>query len=177
MAAGARDAQSAPTCLVGGRAAAHSTQRQPALEQHRAIARICTCRRSRTRCAQRHSSGKRTICPATRHARRGNAAEIERLGPRRNGLLHFQAKGGKLIEKEIHAPRLANAIDILQRLPGRRLFQYRDTDGAVHTANAREVNQFLRGLAEVEISLKDFRTLLASVSVLEALARAEPATK
>ena len=91
-------------------------------------------------------------------------------------MLHFKAKGGKLIEKEIHAPRLANAIDILQRLPGRRLFQYRDTDGAVHTANAREVNQFLRGLAEVEISLKDFRTLLASVSVLEALARAEPAT-
>src|SRR5262245_33806338 len=31
MAAGARDAQSAPTCSVGGRAAAHSTQRQPAL--------------------------------------------------------------------------------------------------------------------------------------------------
>jgi DNA topoisomerase I len=34
----------------------------------------------------------------------------------------------------------------------------------------------LRELAGVEISLKDFRTLLASVSVLDALARAEPAT-
>ena len=90
--------------------------------------------------------------------------------------LRFKAKGGKLIEKEIHAPKLAGAIDVLQQLPGRRLFQYRDADGTVHTANAREVNGFLRDLAGVEISLKDFRTLLASVSVLDALARTEPAT-
>jgi DNA topoisomerase-1 len=90
--------------------------------------------------------------------------------------LRFKAKGGKLIEKEIHAPRLASAIDILQRLPGRRLFQYRNGDGAPHAVNAREVNLFLRELAGVEISLKDFRTLLASVSVLDALARTEPAT-
>jgi DNA topoisomerase-1 len=90
--------------------------------------------------------------------------------------LRFRAKGAKLIEKEIHAPKLASAMDVLQHLPGRRLFQYRDGEGVVHAANAREVNQFLRELAGVEISLKDFRTLLASVSVLDALARAEPAT-
>jgi DNA topoisomerase-1 len=90
--------------------------------------------------------------------------------------LRFKAKGGKLIEKEIHAPKLASVIDVLQQLPGRRLFQYSDLSGTVRTANAHEVNQFLRGLAGVEISLKDFRTLLASVSVLDALARAEPAT-
>jgi DNA topoisomerase-1 len=90
--------------------------------------------------------------------------------------LRFKAKGGKTIDKEIHAPKLAAAIDLLRQLPGRRLFQYRDGDGALHAASAREVNQFLRELAGVEISLKDFRTLLASVSVLDALARAEPAT-
>ncbi len=60
--------------------------------------------------------------------------------------LRFRAKGAKLIEKEIHAPKLASAIDVLQHLPGRRLFQYRDGDGVVHAANAREVNQFLRSL-------------------------------
>jgi DNA topoisomerase I len=38
------------------------------------------------------------------------------------------------------------------------------------------VDRSLREIASVEISLKDFRTLLASVSVLDALARAEPAT-
>lgn len=90
--------------------------------------------------------------------------------------LRFKAKGGKLLEKEIQAPKLAGAIDLLQRLPGRRLFQYRDANGSVQAANAREVNQFLRELAGADISLKDFRTLLASVSVLDALARAEPAT-
>jgi DNA topoisomerase-1 len=90
--------------------------------------------------------------------------------------LRFKAKGGKLIEKEIQMPKLAGAIDVLSRLPGRRLFQYRNAGGAVQAVNAREVNQFLRELAGVNISLKDFRTLLASVSVLDALARAEPAT-
>jgi DNA topoisomerase I len=90
--------------------------------------------------------------------------------------LRFKAKGGKLIEKEIHSPKLASAIGVVSQLPGRRLFQYRDGGGALRAANAHEVNQFLREVADVEISLKDFRTLLASVSVLDALARAEPAT-
>src|SRR5262249_28668514 len=46
----------------------------------------------------------------------------------------------------------------------------------VRQVTARNVNRFLREIADVEISLKDFRTLFAFVSVLEALAPAEPAT-
>jgi DNA topoisomerase-1 len=42
--------------------------------------------------------------------------------------------------------------------------------------SAQEVNVFLREIAGVQISLKDFRTLLASVSVLEALAQEIPAS-
>src|SRR5580704_11307411 len=90
--------------------------------------------------------------------------------------LRFRAKGAKQIEKEIHAPRLATAIEMLKQLPGRRLFQYRTEAGELRAPNAQDVNLFLREIAGVEISLKDFRTLLASVSVLEALARAAPAT-
>jgi DNA topoisomerase-1 len=90
--------------------------------------------------------------------------------------LCFRAKGGKQIEKEVHAPKLANAIAVLRQLPGRRLFQYRSEDGALRAVSAQDVNRFLREIAGVEISLKDFRTLLASVSVLDRLARAEPAT-
>jgi DNA topoisomerase-1 len=90
--------------------------------------------------------------------------------------LRFKAKGGKLIEKEIHSPKLANAVGLLLQLPGRRLFQFRTDDGAVRVASAQDVNCFLRDIAGVEISLKDFRTLLASVSVLDALACAAPAT-
>jgi DNA topoisomerase I len=89
--------------------------------------------------------------------------------------LCFRAKGGKRMEKEIHSPKLAGAIGVLRQVPGRRLFQYRSEDGLVHQVNAQDVNRFLRDVAGAEISLKDFRTLLASVSVLEALACAEPA--
>jgi DNA topoisomerase-1 len=90
--------------------------------------------------------------------------------------LSFRAKGGKRIEKEVHAPKLVAAIDVLRRLPGRRLFQFRGDDGTVRPVSTQDVNRFLREIAGVEISLKDFRTLLASVSVLETLARAKPAT-
>jgi DNA topoisomerase-1 len=45
----------------------------------------------------------------------------------------------------------------------------------MRAVTAREVNGFLRELAGVKISLKDFRTLLASAAVLETLARQTPA--
>jgi DNA topoisomerase I len=90
--------------------------------------------------------------------------------------LCFRAKGGKRVEKEVYAPRLATAVTVLHKLPGRRLFQYRTENGALRQVNAQDVNRFLRHIAGAEVSLKDFRTLLASVSVLETLGRAEPAT-
>ena len=89
--------------------------------------------------------------------------------------LTFRSKGGKTIVKEFAAPRLATAIALLRQLPGRRLFQYRAGSGDVRYVTAREVNAFLREIAGARISLKDFRTLLASASALEALARTEPA--
>jgi DNA topoisomerase I len=90
--------------------------------------------------------------------------------------LAFRGKGNKLVQKEVDAPRLATAIALLKRLPGRRLFQYRDDAGAIQPVKSPQVNQFLRDIAGVKISLKDFRTLLASVAALDALARTAPAT-
>jgi DNA topoisomerase-1 len=91
--------------------------------------------------------------------------------------LSFRAKGGKTIVKEFTAPRLAEVIARLRLLPGRRLFQYRADTGDVRHVTAREVNAFLREIAAARISLKDFRTLLASASALEALALTAPAAK
>jgi DNA topoisomerase-1 len=91
-------------------------------------------------------------------------------------ILRFRSKGGKQVLKEIVAPRLCKAISVLGALPGSRLFQYRTEDGRVRTASAREVNAFLRDIAGAKISLKDFRTLLASVNVLASLASQTPAT-
>ena len=90
-------------------------------------------------------------------------------------MLSFRSKGGKTVVKELDAPRLSAAITVLRQLPGRRLFQHRADTGDVRQVTANDVNGFLRELAGVHISLKDFRTLLASASVLETLARIEPA--
>lgn len=89
--------------------------------------------------------------------------------------LKFKAKGGKNVEKQFNCPRVAAAIAVVKDLPGRRMFQYRGEDGASRIVTASDVNAFLREIAGVKISLKDFRTLCASAQALEALARIEPA--
>jgi DNA topoisomerase-1 len=88
--------------------------------------------------------------------------------------LTFKAKGGKRVVKDVHAPRLVPAIKVLQRVPGRRLFLYQDAE-KVRAIRARDVNAFLCDVASCKISLKDFRTLRASVNVVETLARTERA--
>jgi DNA topoisomerase I len=90
-------------------------------------------------------------------------------------VLSFKAKGGKAVRKECGASKLVRAIGILHDVPGRRLFQYRDKVGRIHKVNTAAVNAFLRDIAGIKISLKDFRTLMASATVVETLAKVEPA--
>ena len=90
-------------------------------------------------------------------------------------VLTFKAKGGKAVKKECNAAKLVRAIGILRTLPGKRMFQYRDTGGTVRTVSTTTVNAFLREIAGIKISLKDFRTLMASAVVLESLSRITPA--
>src|SRR6516164_9154902 len=90
-------------------------------------------------------------------------------------VLTFKAKGGKAVRKECDAAKLVRAISILRGLPGKRLFQYRDASGIVRTVSTATVNAFLREIAGIRISLKDFRTLMASAVVLESLSRISPA--
>ncbi len=44
-------------------------------------------------------------------------------------VLSFRAKGGKKVRKECDASRLVAALRVLMKLPGKRLFQYRDASG------------------------------------------------
>jgi DNA topoisomerase I len=90
-------------------------------------------------------------------------------------VLTFKAKGGKAVRKECDAAKLVRAIGILRGLPGKRMFQYRDDAGNIRVVNATQVNEFLREIAGIKISLKDFRTLMASAVVLESLSRISPA--
>jgi DNA topoisomerase-1 len=90
-------------------------------------------------------------------------------------VLTFKAKGGKAVRKECDAAKLVRAIGILRDLPGKRMFQFRDDAGNVRIVNTTQVNAFLREIAGIKISLKDFRTLMASAVVLESLSRISPA--
>ncbi len=90
-------------------------------------------------------------------------------------VLTFKAKGGKAVRKECDAAKLVRAIGILRELPGKRMFQYKDDAGNVRIVNTTQVNAFLREIAGIKISLKDFRTLMASAVVLESLSRISPA--
>lgn len=89
--------------------------------------------------------------------------------------LHFRGKGAKIVAREVRDRILATTCRSLFELPGRRLFQYRGTDGALHLVRASDVNAFLRDVSGARISLKDFRTLVASAGVMRALAAAPPA--
>jgi len=77
-------------------------------------------------------------------------------------VLTFKAKGGKAVRKECDAAKLVRAIGILSGVPGKRMFQYRDNSGTVRGVSTTQVNAFLREIAGIKISLKDFRTLMAS---------------
>lgn len=90
-------------------------------------------------------------------------------------VLTFKAKGGKAVRKECDAAKLVRAIGILRTVPGKRMFQYRDAYGVVRAVSTTTVNAFLREIAGIKISLKDFRTLMASAVVLESLSRITPA--
>jgi DNA topoisomerase I len=92
-----------------------------------------------------------------------------------NVVLTFKAKGGKAVRKECDAAKLVRAIGILRGVPGKRMFQYRDNSGTVRAVSTTTVNGFLREIAGIKISLKDFRTLMASAVVLESLSRISPA--
>ncbi len=90
-------------------------------------------------------------------------------------VLTFKAKGGKAVRKECNAAKLVRAISILRTVPGKRMFQYRDQSGIVRAVSTTQVNAYLREIAGIKISLKDFRTLMASAVVLESLSRISPA--
>ena len=90
-------------------------------------------------------------------------------------VLTFKAKGGKAVRKECDAEKLVRAVGILRTVPGKRMFHYRDGSGVVRAVSTTQVNAYLREIAGIKISLKDFRTLMASAVVLESLSRISPA--
>ena len=70
--------------------------------------------------------------------------------------------------------RLAQAINRIKTIPGHRLLMYRDAEGTARAVRTEDINRYLRDLAGVAVTAKDFRTLHASALAAEALALLEP---
>ena len=87
----------------------------------------------------------------------------------------FPAKSGKTAAYTLTDPRLAQAIARVRTIPGKRLLMYRDEEGKPRAIRTEEMNRYLREIAGVAVTAKDFRTLHASAMAAEALARIEPA--
>jgi len=157
-------------------ASAHPARRHQQLAADAADAGVRARRGGRARRQHAIRSGSEEYARAngTRGAATLLKSNVETAGDK--VVLSFRAKGGKRVEKEVTAARLAAAIGKLRRLPGHRLFQYRDDAGEVRVIRARDVNEFLRAIAGVRVSPQGFRSLCASALVLDRLARAKPAT-
>ena len=83
----------------------------------------------------------------------------------------FVGKGGKEHRTGLRDRRLAALVRRVQDLPGHRLFQYVDDDGAAAAVDSDDVNEYLRATAGEDFSAKDFRTWGATAHVVERLVR------
>lgn len=86
----------------------------------------------------------------------------------------FPAKSGKKASYGFADARLAAAIGKVKSIPGRRLLMYRDDAGKPRVLRTDDLNRYMREIAGVAVTAKDFRTLHASALAGEALAKLEP---
>jgi DNA topoisomerase I len=75
----------------------------------------------------------------------------------------FTGKSGKSWRLTLRDRRVAKVVKAAQDLPGQRLFQYRDGEGAIQQVTSTDVNAYLRDISGADITAKDFRTWGATV--------------
>ncbi|CAN5349609.1 DNA topoisomerase IB [soil metagenome] len=86
--------------------------------------------------------------------------------------LSFKGKSGVQHNLSLEDPRVARVVRRCQAMPGQELFQYLAADGTRHGVGSAEVNDYLRSVADIECTAKDFRTWHASVHALELMRQA-----
>jgi DNA topoisomerase-1 len=83
----------------------------------------------------------------------------------------FKGKSGKVWKLRMRDRRIAKVVKSCQDLPGQQLFQYIDENGERQQVTSTDVNDYLREVAGVDVTAKDFRTW--SGTVLAAMALSE----
>lgn len=81
----------------------------------------------------------------------------------------FRGKSGVVHDVDLESRELARIVRGCQELPGQQLFQYLDHTGRVRDVGSTDVNNYLRDVAQREISAKDFRTWAGTVRAAMAL--------
>ena len=87
----------------------------------------------------------------------------------------FKGKAGKSHRVDITDRRLARIVKRCQDIPGYELFQYEDENGDYQVVDSADVNAYLREIAGMEFSAKDFRTWAGTVFAAIALKDLGPA--
>jgi DNA topoisomerase-1 len=85
----------------------------------------------------------------------------------------FRGKSGKEHRVSVRDRRLAAVMRRLQELPGQEIFQYLDEDGVRHPVDSDDVNAYLREIAGLDLSAKDFRTWAGTILCAVALREVE----
>lgn len=83
--------------------------------------------------------------------------------------LSYRGKSGKMQDRRVRDAGLLRFVKAMQDLPGQRLFQYVDDDGARHEVGSSDVNAYLRETMGEGISAKHFRTWGGSVTAFSCL--------
>jgi DNA topoisomerase-1 len=89
-------------------------------------------------------------------------------------IFNFKGKSGVQHNIDLHDRRLARIVAACRDTPGYELFTYLDNDGAPHTIDASDVNDYLASItsphfASTHFTAKDFRTWSGTVLACELL--------
>jgi len=86
-------------------------------------------------------------------------------------VFEFRGKSGVPVSVGVADRRIARIVQRCQELPGQELFQYLDEEGMRRNVDAGDVNEYLRGITDREVTAKDFRTFAGTVLAAESLRR------
>ena len=75
----------------------------------------------------------------------------------------FEGKSGVKHRIDVSDRKLAGIVKRCYDVPGYELFQYLDEEGAPHSIDAADVNEYLRSITDQPFTAKDFRTWAGTV--------------
>jgi DNA topoisomerase-1 len=89
----------------------------------------------------------------------------------------FRGKSGKLRKVGLRNQRLARIVAQCSELPGHELFRYVGDDGALHSIDSGDVNEYIHAIAGDAFTAKDFRTWAGTVLAVRTLRALAPCAK